>query len=344
MTNEEKKEYLNLKIAYHSTPFMAEIEKKQDYISKTPRTLYKYRKFDDFSFDMIENDYVFLASTGSLDDPFDCLTDIDLKSIYKAENFSLTKEMNEYIIDIIFNHPHSEEVNKEKMIALIEESTIEGRINYTILKRKLDENNNFTNEQKNLLLNTMKNFKNTISTIINSKKFKNLFTLLIHSKEKIGVCSFTTKRDNRPMWSLYADRYKGYCVEYKMPIAKDLMQNLYPVIYTKDFDNNIVNALVKFTIEVIIRFCTNGKMKTELGCFAELICTKDSDWEYQDEWRLIGDANTKLKPFKIKAIYLGFDVDENNEKMILDYAARKGFNVYKMNKPINTKKITYIKL
>ena len=72
--------------------------------------------------------------------------------------------------------------------------------------------------------------------------------------------------------------------------------------------------------------------------------SKDSDWEYQDEWRLIGDANTKLKPFKIKAIYLGFDVDENNEKMILDYAARKGFNVYKMNKPINTKKITYIKL
>ena len=68
MTNEEKREYLNLKIAYQSTPFIAELSKRNEYINKTPKVLYKYRDFDKFTFDMIENDYVYLTPSGMLDD------------------------------------------------------------------------------------------------------------------------------------------------------------------------------------------------------------------------------------------------------------------------------------
>lgn len=167
MTNEEKKEYLSLKLAYQSTPFISELEKKNDYISKTPKTLFKYRKFDEYSFDMIENEYVYLAPAGVLDDPFDCLTNIDLENINDANSFNL-------------------------------------------------------------------------------------------SKEKVGVCSFTTKRDNKPMWSLYADTYKGYCIEY------ETLQNICPVIYTKEFDNNIIKTMVKFSLKTIIRFISSGQIKTEM--------------------------------------------------------------------------------
>ena len=46
MTNEEKKEYLSLKLAYQSTPFISELEKRSHYFEMTPKTLFKYRKFD----------------------------------------------------------------------------------------------------------------------------------------------------------------------------------------------------------------------------------------------------------------------------------------------------------
>ena len=82
MTNDEKKEYLNLKVAYQSTPFLSELNKRKRYLSMTPRVLYKYRRFDKYSVDMIENDYVFLAPAGSLDDPFDCLTNINLEEVF----------------------------------------------------------------------------------------------------------------------------------------------------------------------------------------------------------------------------------------------------------------------
>lgn len=344
MTNEEKKEYLSLKLAYQSTPFISELEKKNDYLSKTPKTLFKYRKFDEYSFDMIKNEYVYLAPASSLDDLFDCLTNIDLENIYDVNSFNLSKEMMEYIVDVIFSHPHSGEIEKQKMLKMIEESTVDGMICNDVLIKELDKNNALTDEQKHIFLNTMINIQNTISTITEDDNLKNLFMVLMQSKEKVGVCSFTTKRDNKPMWSLYADTYKGYCIEYETPFTMDILPNLCPVIYTKEFDDNIIKRMVKFSLETIIRFISSGQIKTEIGCFAELTCTKDSDWEYQDEWRLVGDANSKVKPFKIKNIYLGFDVFKENEDKILEYASAFGFGVYKMDKPSGTKQIKYLKL
>lgn len=259
---------------------------------------------------MIENEYVYLAPAGSLDDPFNCLTNIDLDGIYDANSFNLSIKMMRFIADVVFSHPHSGELDKARMIEMLDESTVNGKICNDILKRELYKNYTLTNEQKNIFLNAMINFQNTIATITEDDSLKNLLILLMQSKEKVGVCPFTTNRDNNPMWSLYSDTYKGYCIEYETPFTKDILQNLYQVIYTKDFDNNIIKIMVKFSLETIIRFATNGKMKTDMSCFSEITCTKDSDWEYQYEWRLVGDAKSKAKLFKIKNIYLGLDVSK----------------------------------
>lgn len=129
-----------------------------------------------------------------------------------------------------------------------------------------------------------------------------MIQILKDSKKKIGVCSLTTKRDNKPMWSLYSDIYKGYCIEYEALDTEKLLQYLYPVIYTENIDNNLIKIIPKFIVETIIRFVSKGKEKN-LGCINELLCSKNSDWSYQDEWRLVGNAESKLKYLKLK-IYI----------------------------------------
>lgn len=344
MTNDEKREYLNLKIAYQSTPFISELSKRNEYINKTPKVLYKYRDFDKFTFDMIENDYVYLAPSGMLDDPFDCLTDIDLSKIIENDNKTLTKEMMEYIIDIVFSHPHSDKVDRKYFINLIDECTVDGNIDNKALCVKLDEYKELSLEQKNLFYNVMINFQNTIATMTEDEALKDLFKVLMQSKDKIGICSFTTKRDNKPMWSLYSNKYTGYCIEYETPMTKDVIPNLCPVIYSNDSETNIVKIMVKFGLETIIRFVSSGQIKTNMGCITELLCTKDTEWEYQDEWRLIGDAKTKVAPFKIKNIYLGYAVSKENEESIIQRAKTKGYGVYKMDKPHGNNRITYTKI
>lgn len=344
MTNDEKKEYLNLKVAYQSVPFISELEKRRDYVLMTPKVLFKYRKFDEFAFDMLERSYIYMTPAGKLDDPYDCLPDANLDGIFEPDHKTLTKEMMGYLVDIVFAHSHSKEIDKEGMLKLIDDCTVEGKVKKEILETKLDGFGTLTPEQKDLFFSVMINFQNAMGTMTSDKSLKRLYKLFLSAKKKIGICSFTTKRDNKPMWSLYADSYKGYCVEYEIPMKKEIIDNLCPVIYSDEIDNNIVKATVKFAIETIIRFASDGKMKTDMGCFTELLCIKDKDWELQDEWRIIGPAGLKAKGLIIKNIYLGFDVSLENERKVVECAERKGFGVYKMEKPRGPHKIAYLKI
>lgn len=173
MTNEEKREYLNLKIAYQSTPFIAELSKRNDYINKTPKVLYKYRDFDKFTFDMIENDYVYLTPSGMLDDPFDCSTNIDLSKIFENDNKTLSEEMMEYIINTVFSHSHSDKVDSKYLINLINKCTIDGNINDKLLYKKLAEYQELPLKQKKLFYNVMINFQNTMTTMSEDGAQKN---------------------------------------------------------------------------------------------------------------------------------------------------------------------------
>lgn len=341
MTNKEKKEYLSLMLILRSQAFISELNRRNDFHSKTPKKLFKFRSFDEYAFDMLDNNYVYLSKAGDLDDPFDCLTNTNFDEIYEKDSFNLSEKMMNFIIDIVLKYTPKDGIDRKQILEMIDRSTVDGKVDNTIWMSELDEANKLSNEQKNVLLNVFTNFDPVITDITSDDRLKGLIKNLIKSKNTVGVCSLTTKRDNKVMWSHYADVYKGYCIEYEIPQIDEVINNLCPVVYTRKFDNNITKKIVEFVLENIIRQISGGEIITNIGCFTELTCTKDTDWCYQDEWRLIGDANTKCNKLKIKAIYLGFDISKENENKIISYSENLGFKVYKMDKPSGAKKITY---
>ena len=91
----------------------------------------------------------------------------------------------------------------------------------------------------------------------------------------------------------------------------------------------------------------NQKEIGPIGAIYEMFCTKDIDWKYQKEWRLIGGTTEEEKYFKevdIKAVYLGFKVSEKNENRMKKYAKRYGFDLYKMKAPDGKKRIRFYKI
>ena len=56
----DKIDYLNKKI------------NNNDYPYEGPKSLFKYRKFDKYTYDMIDNNYVFLCQVKGLDDLEEC--------------------------------------------------------------------------------------------------------------------------------------------------------------------------------------------------------------------------------------------------------------------------------
>ena len=339
MTEKEKKEFLNLKAAAGLKFFDNETIKNKNLDYKIPNLFYKYKKFNEFSIEMLENEYLYLAPANTLDDPFDCLTSMNLDNVFKENSYIFSDDIVKFILNLIINKFDNKSIDKEGVFNLIKNSNVNGVIDRCLLENNLEKSNLLSKKDKEMLLDIFAIFQISIDTLINDKNFMNFFATLMNLKDNTGVCSLTTSNDNQIMWSLYSDNYCGYCVEYE--IKGNIKNNLYPVIYTENFDNNIVFSVVKFFIETIIRFLSEGNATSEMGAVFELFCTKDKRWEVQDEWRIIGNPDTKIYDVKIKNIYLGMNISKENENKIIDLGRKKGINVYKMNSNLKTCRIVF---
>ena len=77
---------------------------------------------------------------------------------------------------------------------------------------------------------------------------------------------------------------------------------------------------------------SDKQIKTDISQYISLFVTKNLIWEYQKEWRLIGNAGEKAKAPQIKTVYLGYNVSSGNEKKIHDYFKDTNVNIIKMTK------------
>lgn len=94
------------------------------------------------------------------------------------------------------------------------------------------------------------------------------------------------------MWSYYANSSKGFCIEYW---RDDFETPIFPVIYNDDKVIDIDNI--------------------DEAEMYKSIMTKDSDWEKEEEWRILFpyygkfEKGIKIEQPKPKGIYLGSDVE-----------------------------------
>ena len=78
MNNKEKRKYMTDLLVFQSTPFMSEFETRKDFLKKTPIILYKYRPFDKYALEMIENGYATEKEIAAIEDQ--CRKGIDLQA------------------------------------------------------------------------------------------------------------------------------------------------------------------------------------------------------------------------------------------------------------------------
>lgn len=340
MNNKEKRKYISDLLIIQSMPFMSEFETRKDFLRKTPIVLYKYRAFDKYSFEMIDDGYAYLAPVKGLDDPFDCLNDFTINDFYNEKTHKITPKAVDFIIKLVCPKGiQNLSVKDVKKLAL--QCIKEDGIDYDKVPKIVTSNGVMTRTEVEPLFVALNNFNENFQGIIESSKLVGFAKSAMSPGDRVGICSFSEKRDNKVMWSLYGKCYEGYCIEYDIPKKEEITSNLCPVIYTKRNNNKFIEKMVEFAMATSMRTVTSGHLTGNIGASMELFCTKDTDWSYQAEWRLIGNAGDKCRFLNIKAIYLGFKVKKSNENIMKKLAKEKGFNLFKMNPPNGKKKISY---
>lgn len=317
MKNEEKIAYLNQIIANnHQTRYSG------------PSLLYKYRPFDEFTFDMLENEYVYLCPAEKEDDETECMTTVDLERLVDLKTNNLKRECVNQIIELI--RPYSSEETyenaKNKILSITRKN---GTVPANFMLDLSLELQEIAPEYKEIivqLVNWIVGIPEMLDKPEISSQLEPLFFTAYNARKETGICSLAESKDIDYMWENYANGYSGYCIEYDLS-EYELAKNVLPVIYQDDRETNIIMQLVgSFIGQMIIGF-SNGQIQADSSHFIRLFLTKYKKWEYQKEWRFIGHANDKPKSPKIKCIYLGKSISKENEKAITEFALNHNIEI-----------------
>ena len=148
-----------------------------------------------------------------------------------------------------------------------------------------------------------------------AEKMKNLFL----------VGCLCTSYKNRLMWSHYADSHKGFCIEYDFSEPEDeiLSKLPLPVVYSEKRPSVPWKAAID-----------NSEENME-EAYAEImmgLLTKDKEWEYENEWRILIGAteDSELVMPKVSCIYLGASIEKENRDKVIAIAKERNIPVKQM--------------
>lgn len=318
MTDKEKYEILNKQLL-----------KQYDYINKLPKKLYKYREFNEYNYDSLINNYIFLSRASNLDDETECDAIFEPHKYFNLIDGALEQEVINIILLALKDVMNENDYNIIKSVF----------DNYLIRKGKLSNSTmlDFFMEFQNLVPNVdFVPFINMFAEIpkkMQSEEYKEIIeTYLkmgIEAKEKVGICSLADDPNNMDMWKEYASNSTGYCVEYDIT-DYEYIHLLAPVIYTDNREKDLIEQTLKSLVNHLIYCISQGNTKKDISQYYRMFLTKNEENHWQSEWRFIGNGDEKLKAPKITKIILGKDVSIENETKLIEYCKQNNIPITKV--------------
>jgi hypothetical protein len=158
-----------------------------------------------------------------------------------------------------------------------------------------------------------------------------------NTSETIKITCFSERNDSSLMWSHYANKHFGFCIEYDFTYNVDsskkdlqfLQELLFPVFYSNN--RPIITKTMLDDVKNRDYYLENnimGKFMEEIYC--TLLC-KSRDWAYEKEWRAFHllEKNTLEIPCATK-VFLGVNIEDEPKAEIISIAKNKNIPVYQM--------------
>lgn len=370
MNNEEKKDYiLNVhKLYMESRPYdnndsLEELKSKEEffwneYCSKfyelIPKSFYKYRKPNDKSIKNFKDDTAWFSHPSDFDDTVDSVLNNDIETeieeyeknssiviarlaktfigeFAKSQGFTIDLSMVDDFVPLFDNDGKLNEVDcKDYLLANMPEYAYE---------KYISQISDITN------LDMGEEIKNSISNLVDYYMGMN-----DRIKNEMLVFSLAEESDNQALWSLYAEESKGFCIEYVFPkdefLGQRMLLNLFPVYYG---EKPLLSFFDLLNRGIQAKNSINGISFEDYQTLYLSSLTKDINWSFQKEWRIVLDnevgKNLQNFPF-VKSIILGERMSEEYASQLIEIAKDKKIDIFqrqfnKSKSKIIIKKIVY---
>ena len=293
-----------------------------EHYGRLPRSLYRYVELTGYTFDAIKNNYIYLSPINKLDDDFEGAINSDYKNIDDLKKLFLTEKYHSYFIETVLRKYG---IYEQYASLIFQKEGIKDSKDLYFKAKYIFEDHKTSFESLNDILNLYYGYTDGSGFI---DKLVEIINGIMERKDNTGVCCFTDNKDSQVMWNMYADNYKGCVIEYDIsPYDLTTMIDLCPVIY----DDERKHDPLKLAIDVAVDSYDKTVRDIHLGITRskyKIVLTKSKEWSFQNEWRIVGEAEKKCHSPIIKAVYLGKNVSEENKKKILELAESRWFKVY----------------
>lgn len=277
-----------------------------------PKSVFKYRYNDERSLQNLENDYVWLCSPTSYNDPYDSSISIKREALTRAV-------LQDGVREFIEKEPRLNSRIDSRQIEGILSAPNPGLALQEFIMIEVDQiPQELQSTYRELLASQIKTWEQLFGRVLPGSH-----------KDSLKVCSFSGTQYSIIMWSHYADQHRGFCIEYdteSLPPENLFLRLLYPVIYSdKLFDG---------TSYYLTAIQDRHKFNPLFPSLAAL--HKSPEWSYEKEWRLIIPANLvqEASPWRVptpKCVYMGSRSSDPWKARIIEICRRKGIEIHQMH-------------
>lgn len=170
--------------------------------------------------------------------------------------------------------------------------------------------------------------------------------------KKCRVTCLSERMDSPLMWSHYANKHFGFCLEYdfthtmvkRYPDLNMAKIMLLPVIYS---EKRPLLSRVLTNNKIMLPYYKTGKLPMELvESIVYGLLFKSLDWSYEREWRIIGIdmAKPTMKLPCARKVFLGANMEETAKARVIEIAKKKHIPVYQMILSSDRYKFEYYKV
>jgi len=130
---------------------------------------------------------------------------------------------------------------------------------------------------------------------------------ILVNRNILGISCFSELYDSILMWSHYADKNKGICIEY------DSNKPMFDLAKKVTYSENIYTINVKNELELTPEYIDSEIIK--------LCYHKYNGWNYEKEWRILFQSNglVEYEPKSLTAIYFGSNMEIADIERVFEY-------------------------
>ena len=306
-------------------------------LNNIPEHLYRYRKYDDYSFDSFRDGTIYLCNANRFSDKYDSRVYVDRKKVLDEQIEAFKSAIADLLKEIRHKNPNIKAESAARICYYIESGLSDKDIIDTIIKE----------DYANFIGGNADNMKNR--------------ELRFRSNEKTAkIGCFTESVQSKFMWDHYAGGYTGFALEYNLKefVYKclsnpDSFTYVFPVIYTDmmpDVTDDESNAYMreKCLKENWMRSWAHLYHSIPLNTlhiFKPYLYKDKSEYAHEREWRMIYYDMENKDDFSLipdlnclKAIYYGPEISTENKEKLHEIAKNKEIAEYDVTFDLESRK------